>query len=62
MDGLFRVTSGLVEESEANLKFISRGKYLERRGITIGRRGVGLNGRLRAPYASDSCSGDVDWW
>jgi hypothetical protein len=62
-DGLSKVglvggTSGLVEESEANLKFISRGRYLVRRGITIGRCGGGSNERLRAPYASESCSGD----
>jgi hypothetical protein len=65
-DGLFKAglgeTSGLVEESEANLKFISRGRYLERRGITIGRRGEGINERLRASSAWESCSGEGDWW
>ena len=65
MDGLLKGglvgTSGLVEESEANLKFISRGRYLERRGITIGRRGA-VNERLREPHASGSCSGEGDWW
>ena len=65
LDGLFKAgfgeTSGLVEESEANLKFISRGRYFERRGITIGRRGA-VNERLREPHASGSCSGEGDWW